>query len=192
MLLFPSTPEPSSEKLPLFRPEVLAAQQRKFCGEIRLTRPLSTSLFVWLGIIISAAFLAYLSLATYNERVRVTGYFLAEQAAQPVANLYVPTWARRFVYLGERVSIRYQSCTAVNSQVSIGTVTDIASLAISPPELVPGQIPGTEPMFRIGLTLPATSQPPSDKTGIEADLPVGRKPLLKWLFKGSNSAAPSQ
>ena len=45
--------EPSEQPLPLFRPEVLAAQQQKAYGEVLRIRPLAPRVLVWLVIVLA-------------------------------------------------------------------------------------------------------------------------------------------
>jgi len=70
-MLEPDT-DPTVEQppLPLFRPEVLAAQQQKFYGEVLHIRPFSGQFFILLGIVIAAAVLGILFLGRYTEEVR--------------------------------------------------------------------------------------------------------------------------
>ena len=55
-------PESSEHPLPLFRPEVSAAQQQKVYGEVLRIRPLSLGLLVSLGIALAGFLLGVLIL----------------------------------------------------------------------------------------------------------------------------------
>jgi len=68
-MLEPNTdPAAAQSPLPLFRPEVLAAQQQKFYGEVLLVRPFSGQFFIFLGLVLSAAVFALLLLRQYTEK----------------------------------------------------------------------------------------------------------------------------
>ena len=54
--------EPSEQPLPLFRPEVSAAQHQKAYGEVLRIRPLSAGVLVWLGMVLAGLLLAMLML----------------------------------------------------------------------------------------------------------------------------------
>lgn len=180
----PPNPEPPSQPLPLFRAEALAAQQQKFYGEILLIRPFSLTLLVWLGIGISVAVLGFLLLGTYTEKSHVAGVLLPGEA-----DLFFPAQAVRFVRLGQSIQIHCQSCSQTEAQMRAGTVKEISKSALSPDQLS-AQLNVTPqgPMYRVRLSLPmdqAESFPEGAK--VEATVPLGRKPLLSWLFERGNS-----
>jgi HlyD family secretion protein len=185
MILPKPIPEPPSPPLPLFRPEAIEAQRQKFYGEILLIRPLSLSLLIWLAIGISAAILAYLALGTYTERTRITGVLLAGETAKRQADFYVPSRAIGFVHPGESVQAYCQSCP----QAIRGTITDISKSVLSSNELPqPLNSPVQGPMYRVTLTLPqGAALPSAEGTSMEAELPLGRRPLLQWLFERGDS-----
>jgi hypothetical protein len=186
MILPKPIPEPASEPLPLFRPEAIQAQQQKFYGEILLIRPLSLTLLIWLGIGISATVLAYLLLGTYREKTRISGVLLADGTSQQMADFYVPGQAMRFVQPGEALQVHCQSCPqAMNARVSeisksVLTREEVASRLGAPVRV---------PMYRVTLTLsPAEGMPVAEGTRMEAELPLGRRPLLQWLFEHGDSS----
>ena len=192
-MLQPDTePECSQQPLPLFRPEALAAQQQKFYGEILLIRPLSLTLFVWLGIGLASAVIAFLLLGHYTERIRVSGIVLSGhksgQAASTSseADLYVPARAVKFVRAGETVLLR--SSADKQSRPKPAVITEVSKAAL-PPEMIAAQagfiVP--EPMHKVTLTIPRIQQA-QNGTRVEADLALEREPLLLWLFRPSGAA----
>lgn len=186
MLDLTPNPEPTSQPLPLFRAEALAAQQHKFYGEILLIRPFSLTLLVWLGIGISAAVLGFLLLGTYTEKAHVDGVLLPKEKA---ADLFLPAQTVKFVQVGQSIQIHCRSCSRIEAQTRIGTVEEISKSALSPEELSAQLHPAPPgPLYRVRLTLPANEdQPFPEGARLEATLPRGRKPLLNWLFERGDS-----
>lgn len=58
---------------PLFRSEVLAAQQAQWLGTIRLTRPLPFALITIIGLTLATALIVFLAVGEYTRKVRVNG-----------------------------------------------------------------------------------------------------------------------
>jgi len=200
--MFPATPnpEPPSQPLPLFRAEALAAQQHKFYGEILLIRPLSLTLLIWLGIGISAAVLGFLLLGTYTEKAHVSGVLLPREAdSRPTdlrqADLFLPAQTVTFVRLGQSIRIHCRSCSQNEAQtgtatVKTGTVEEISKSVLSPDELLAQLNTASQgPMYRVRLILPGDEgEPFPEGARLEATLPLGRKPLLNWLFERGASS----
>lgn len=191
-MLQPDTePECSQETLPLFRPEALAAQQQKFYGEILLIRPLSLTLFAWLGVGLTAAVVAFLLLGHYTERIHVSGIILSSQSTNSAtstsseADLYVPAGAMKFVHAGETVFLRTSGNT--QSRPAPAVVTEVSKATLSP-ETVAAEagfkVP--EPMHKVTLTVSGPRQAQGG-TRVEADLALEREPLLLWLFRPSGA-----
>jgi hypothetical protein len=163
-------PEDSQKPLPLFRAEAMAAQQQKFYGEILLIRPLSLTLFFWLGMGVSALVLGFLLLGSARERIRVTGIFQAQDGIPPHVELKVPLAAMKFVRVGDAIPVHCVSCPDQLAQTSIADISAMAKSA-------------SKPMCQITLVLPAAAvEQFPEGAKIEADVPAGKMPLLKWLF----------
>ena len=177
-------PEPPSEALPLFRAEALAAQQQKFYGEILLLRPFSLTLLVWLGFGISEAVLGFLLLGTYAEKVHLGGVLPPGEA-----DLFLPAQMVKFVRLGQSIQIHCRSCSQSEAPTRIGTVEEISKSALRPDELsTQSSTAARGPMYRVRLILPRGEDSPfPDGARLEATLPLGRKPLLSWLFERGES-----
>lgn len=169
-------PEPPSQPLPLFRAEALAAQQHKFYGDILLIRPFSLTLLIWLGIGMSAAVLGFLLLGTYTEKAHVSGVLLPKTGTGDTqADLFLLPQVVKFVRPGQSVQIHCQSCSQIEAPNRTGTVEEVSSSAQGS-------------MCRVRLILArAEDQPFPEGARLEATLPLGRKPLLKWLFERSDS-----
>jgi len=200
--MFPATPnpEPSSQTLPLFRAEALAAAQHKFYGEILLIRPLSLTLLIWLGIGISAAVLCFLLLGTYTEKAHVSGVLLPREADLRQtdlrqADLFLPAQTVKFVRLGQSIQIHCRSCSQSEAQtrtatVKTGTVEEISKSVLSPDELSAQLNTASQgPMYRVRLTLPGDQgEPLPEGARLEVTLTLGPKPLLNWLFERGASS----
>jgi hypothetical protein len=187
-------PEPSQGPLPLFRAEALAAQQHKFYGEILLIRPLSLALFFWLGIGISAVVLGFLLLGSYAEKVHVTGAVVPGENGGLQADLYVPARVVQFLHTGESIRLHCQSCSGQESQANTGRVSEIFKSVVGREEIAAeSKITVQEPMYKIKLTLAqAGAGPLPAGARLEADLPLGRKPLLQWLFERESAQSSAK
>jgi hypothetical protein len=205
----------NTQPLPLFRPEALAAVQQKFHGEIILVRPFSLMLLGWFAVGITAAVLGFLLLGQYTERARVHGRMTIGNTADTrssssslEAEFYVPgSWIGQ-LHRGSKLRLHCEACSAQLAQ-QIGTVLEIPAAPLGPNELSQmdlnltgpvDEIPADKipvykiPMYKIKVSLPPQAAHilqlnPSPQTGmrVEAEIPLGRKPLIKWFFERSGS-----
>ncbi|HLK07839.1 MAG TPA: hypothetical protein VKV30_07860 [Candidatus Angelobacter sp.] len=200
----------SVEPLPLFRPEAFASQQQKFYGEIILIRPFSLLLLSWFAIGITSAVLGFLLLGHYTERARVPGMIVVSPAggANPSsenleAYFFVPGRLIGQLHPGSQLALRCAACSAPFSQQT-GTVLEVPNTPLGPAELShlnlnqsgsAYRIPVYKiPIYRIKVSLPPQAAPlsqlnTSPQTGmsVEAEIPLGRKPLIRWFFERSES-----
>lgn len=174
-----SHPETAQQPLPLFRAEALAAQRHKFYGEILLIRPLSQTVLFWLGISVSAVVVGFLLLGNYTEKFNVRGALLPTENAGLRAELYVPARALKFVRPGDSIQVHCQSQTAT------GHISEVSTSAVSREEVATqSKMMVQEPMYRIILALhPAEAEALPKGAAVEAELRLGRRPLLQWLFE---------
>ena len=189
------SPSSSLEPLPLFRPEAIAALQQKFYGEIILIRPFSLMLLSWFALGISAAVLGFLFLGQYTERARVPGVMTISRGSSPqmAAELYVPgRWIGQ-LHAGSRLLLRCDSCSPRFGR-QIGTVLQVADAPLAQSELAQRSLDLPGPVYKIAVSLPPqaaqiTQANPSPQAGVrvEAEIPLGRKPLIKWFFERSSS-----
>jgi hypothetical protein len=191
-----SEERPSSvEPLPLFRPEAIAALQQKFYGEIILIRPFSLMLLCWFALGISAAVLGFLFLGQYTERARVPGVMTVSDVSSPqmAAEIYVPgRWIGR-LHAGSQISLRCDSCSPQFGR-QIGTVLQVAETPLAQTELAQRSLDLSGQVYKIAVSLQPkaaqiTQANPSPQAGVrvEAEIPLGRKPLIKWFFERSGS-----
>jgi hypothetical protein len=202
----------SAESLPLFRPEAVIAQQQKFYGEIILIRPLSLMLLSWFALGITAAVFGFLFLGHYTERAHVSGVIAASPAANSSAakileaSLFVPGRLIERLHPGSQFTLHCETCSTPFSQQT-GTVLEIPGAPLGPAELsqMDLSLSGSAyknqanrsptykgPIYKIKVSLPpqaarVSQLNPSPQTGmrVEADIPLGRKPLIKWFFERS-------
>jgi hypothetical protein len=194
-----------SEPLPLFRPEAITALQQKFYGEIILIRPFSLMLLCWFALGITAAVLGFLFLGQYTERARVPGIISTSSLTNtgPAgvgtgAEVYVPASLRDRVRVGAQLTLRCDSCPAKFAR-QVGTVLEVPQAPVDPAELsqrnpgLSGSLDNSQ-VYKIKVSLtPQASQAmqvnPSTQAGakIEAEIPLGHKPLIKWFFERSGS-----
>jgi len=189
-----------SEPLPLFRPEAIAALQQKFYGEIILVRPFSLMLLCWFALGITAAVLGFLFLGQYTERARVPGLVSASSLSDPVgsgAEFYVPGNLRDRLHVGSQLTLRCDLCPAKFAHQR-GTILDITQTPMDPTEFSqknPGLVgPLDKSIYKIKVSLPPQAAQtmqvnPSTQAGpkVEAEIPLGHKPLIKWFFERSGS-----
>ena len=185
-----------SEPLPLFRPEAIAALQQKFHGEIILIRPFPLMLLCWFALGITAAVFGFFFLGQYTEKTRVPG--IITSAAQSQAAIYVPASLIARLHPGTQLSVRCGSCPAQFAR-QVGTVQEIPQSPLSPTEMSEANLnlagTGNQIQFyKIKVSLPPQAAQtmqvnPSTQAGVrvEAEIPLGHKPLIKWFFERSGS-----
>ena len=194
-----------SEPLPLFRPEAIAALQQKFYGEIILVRPFSLMLLCWFALGITAAVMGFLLLGQYTERARVPGVIAASgvtysgtSGAGTQAEFYVPVNLLDRLHVGTHLTLRCDSCPAQFAR-QVGTVMEVPQAPVEPGELsrntssLAGPV-GNISVYKIKVSFPpqaaqAMQVNPSTQAGarVEAEIPLGHKPLIKWFFERSGS-----
>ncbi len=169
--------------LPLFRQQALLYQQQKFYGDIILIRPLSLTLLAWLAIAIVALAVGLLGFGHYTEKLRLP----VSRADANVSNqveLHVPGRWLSLVQPGVHVSIRCRNCSSPT--VETGTV-----LAIANAPLAASGSESSDPAYKVMVSLPPLAaqtlglnqhDPAQAGTGVEAEIPLGRKPLIQWFF----------
>ena len=182
--------------LPLFRPEAVAALQQKFHGEIILIRPFPLMLLCWFALGITAAVLGFFFLGQYTEKARVPG--IITNTGQSEAAIYVPAGMIARLHLGTQLSLRCDSCPGQFAR-QVGTVLEISQSPLSPADISEANLnlAATETkiqLYKIKVSLPPQATQtmqvnPSTQTGVrvEAEIPLGHKPLIKWFFERSGS-----
>jgi len=185
----------SETPLPLFRPEAIAALQQKFYGEIILIRPFPLMLLCWFALGITAAVLGFLFLGQYTERARVPGII---NSGLSEAAVYVPARMIAGLHPGTQLTLRCSSCPAQFAR-QVGTVLEIPQSPATPADLSQANLdlagPGnTIAIYKIKVSLPPQAAQtmqvdPSTQAGVrvEAEIPLGHKPLIKWFFERSGS-----
>lgn len=180
--------------LPLFRPEAILNQQQKSYGDIILIRPLSLTLLTGLALAIVALAAAFLLLGHYTEKARVSGALLAEPAGASSSNvaglraeLYVPGRLLASVEPGARLQLHCGSCPQKLREQDV-TVLNVSDAPISP-DSSSASTKVSEPSYKVTVSFQSDefNHPPQTGVPVEAEIPLGRKPLLKWLFKPSGS-----
>jgi hypothetical protein len=186
--------------LPLFRPDAVAALQQKFYGEIILVRPFPLMLLCWFALGITAAILGFLFLGQYTERTRVPGVMTISGPAIPTAApakleaaVYVPVRLLERLHPGTQLSLRCNSCAAQFGH-PVGTVMEVPQTPVEPAELSQNNLSFVGPVYKIAVSLPPQAAQtmqlnPSPQSGVrvEAEIPLGHKPLIKWFFERSES-----
>jgi hypothetical protein len=188
--------EGDHQPLPLFRMEALASQQQKLYGEILLIRPLSLTFLGWLGVGLAGCVLGFLLLGRITEKARVFGVVQVQShergEAQTEADLFVPGRFVKFLQPGETLLLLGPA-----DERQTVTVRQISDSVVTPAEIPQREKPvATTPMYRVVVTLssPISSSAASttnsgtaasSATRVEAEIPLARKSLIKWLFERS-------
>jgi hypothetical protein len=191
--------------LPLFRPEAIAARLQKDYGEVILIRPLPLMLLGWFALGITTAILGFFLLGQYTEHGRISGIVTAARLAGSSSNapsmeaeFYVPgRWTSR-LRPGSVLALRCETCPAQFARQSaiVLTVSD-EPLGAAERSQLDRELAGPAfsiPMYRVRVSLPPPATQlaqlnslPQTGTRVEAEIPLGRKPLIKWLFERSGS-----
>ena len=166
--------------LPLFRQEALLHQQQKLYGDIILIRPLSLTLLAWLALAIVALAIGLLWFGRYTEKLRLPVSLPA--SARNQVELQVPGRWLALVQPGKQVTVQCRSCPSPVAET--GTVVAISGAPLSAPgEEVSG------PAYKVTVSLApmaiqtlGLNHPPQAGTRVEAEIPLGRKPLIQWFF----------
>jgi hypothetical protein len=198
--------EGADKPLPLFRPEALASQQQKLYGEILLIRPLSLTFLGSLGVAIAVCVLGFLLLGQTTEKAHVFGVLSSDHEmpqARTEADLFVPDRFLKFLQPGTRLLLRGPA----DERQSV-TVKRISTSIVSPTEIPQQQsVLAHGPMYRVVVTLSRPISSPSSlgnsvtgssviansvtadsaNANVEAEVPLGRKRLIRWLFERSGA-----
>ncbi len=188
-----------AKPLPLFRPEAILYQQQKSYGDIILIRPLSLTILTVLALAIIALAASFLLLGHYTEKVRVSGTLVAApggpsgtNSAQLRAEFNVPARWLVSARPGTQLMLR---CTACSAQFAEQPATVIAvSTTPSTPDKNSTNEKSIGPGYKVTVALPPQAAQPAGvspmlQTGtpVEAEVSLGRQPLIKWLFRPSGS-----
>ncbi len=178
-------------------------RQHKLYGEILLIHPFSLVFLSCLAISIAAASVAYLLLGHITERIKLSGVVITQPQSNETqqADLLAPARALSFVHSGEQLSVRCRGCagplTATVEQISASPVSSngpsssnsaTSDSATSDSATNPVTTPASrEPMYKVRVALTPAANLPQSGARVEADLPLGSKPLLHWLFEKPGS-----
>jgi len=165
-----------SPVLPLFRPEALAYQQQKFYGDIILIRPLSLTLLTGFVIALTAAAIALLGFGHYTEKARLPispGSGLSANQLE----LHVPSRWQGLVQPGARLAVRCPRCPS--SPTETATVMSVSKPA---PPATADEVTAVLSLSPAAAQAFELNHPQQQEAALEAELPLGRKPLVQWFF----------
>jgi hypothetical protein len=182
-----------SNSQPLFRPEVIAARSN-YHGEVLLLRPLSLTIISWTAIALVMSVVGFLFWGQYAPVRRVPVSLGAPpnrspEAGRITANVSVPLPDGESLAPGSTLVLLCRSCATEGQSYRIkATVSEI----IPAPNLGPAE-------SRAGLrteTLVVRLSPndfnslfnPSTPPKVEAEFPLPRQPLYRWLFQPGTQA----
>lgn len=180
--------------MPLFRSEALAARE-KLQGEILSIRPLSLSAFLVLIGGVAACALGFLQFSQYEPRATVSGSISSittdsagQKDASSKATFYAPGKWMRNVHTGSTLTVHWppSSHRASLSGVVIGIrpVENPAAGGVSPDLAIPG------PVYKVTVAISLNSLPAGTNrlhpgAKLEAEFPLERRPLLRWLIEAA-------
>jgi hypothetical protein len=180
----------SANPLPLFRPEALAARQ-SFHGEVLSIRPFSWGFLCWLGALIVAIAFIYLLTAHYTPTARISGKVSSGPAVKTApdhqalkATFYIDGNKAFRIQPGTRVPLRCSGCPQPFS--FSGIVTDVNTVPLSDTASTNVARPGPVREVTVALSPvkppPASSKPLTPGATLEAEFPLARRPLIRWLI----------
>jgi hypothetical protein len=109
------------------------------------------------------------------------------------AAVYVPVRLLERLHPGTQLSLRCNSCAAQFGH-PVGTVMEVPQTPVEPAELSQNNLSFVGPVYKIAVSLPPQAAQtmqlnPSPQSGVrvEAEIPLGHKPLIKWFFERSES-----
>ncbi|HZU33897.1 MAG TPA: hypothetical protein VFB79_22480, partial [Candidatus Angelobacter sp.] len=111
----------------------------------------------------------------------------AAQSQGPQAEFYVPSRLAGLLKPGTQLSVRCNTCSPELTR-QYATILTISSAPLSPADPQASLKP--QNLYRVTVSLPPQAaqmqmneipQTPQ----VEAEVPLGRKPLIKWLFERS-------
>jgi hypothetical protein len=162
-------------------------------------------LLCWFALGITFAVLGFFFLGQYTEKARVPGIITTVDpaaanagSAKSEAAVYVPADMIARLHPGTQLSLRCDSCPAPFAR-QVGTVLEIPQSPLSPADLSQANLnlAGTgiaNPIYKIKVSLPPQAEQtlqlnPSPQSGmrVEAEIPLGHKPLIKWFFERPKS-----
>lgn len=179
-----------SQPLPLFRPEALAARE-KLEGEILSIRAFSLSAFLVLAGGAVASALVFLLFAQYEPRATISGSIssvttdtASKNGASSNATFYAPGKCIQNVHPGSRLTVHWPVSSHRTSLP--GIVVDIKP-AGTPAGAASSHLAIPAPVYKVTVAISLNSRPavaeqlhPGAK--LEADFPLARRPLLRWLI----------
>jgi hypothetical protein len=179
----------STQPLPLFRPEALAARE-KLQGEALSIRAFSSSAFlVLVGGVIACA-LVFLLLGQYEPRATVTGSISSvttagsQKTPSSNATFYAPGQCIQNVHPGSRLAVYWPRSS---QRASLPGVVVGIRPAESPVGAASSHLALPGPVYQVTVAIPLNSLPAAAKqlhlgAKLEADFPLARRPLLRWLI----------
>lgn len=179
-----------SQPLPLFRPEALAARE-KLQGEILSIRSFSLSAFLVLVGGVAACALVFLLFAQYEPRATVSGSISSvttdtggNNDASSSATFYAAGKCIQNVHPGSRLSVHWPLSSRRTSLT--GIVVGITP-AETPAGVAPSPLAIPEPFYKVTVAIPLNSLPAAAErlhpgAKLEAEFPLARRPLLRWLI----------
>ena len=179
----------STQPLPLFRPEALAARE-KLQGEILSIRAFSLSAFMVLAGGVVACALVYLLVARYEPRATVSGSISSvtsagsQKSASSTATFYAPGKFIQNVHPGSRLTI-YWPLSSHRASLP-GVVVAIRPVE-TPADAASSHLAIPEPVYQVTVAISLNSLPAARErlypgAKLEADFPLARRPLLRWLI----------
>lgn len=181
----------SANPLPLFRPEALAARQ-SLHGEVLSIRPFSWRFLCWLGAVIGVIAFIYLLAAQYTPTAKILGKISSQPALesapdhQPLkAKFYIDESKAFRIQPGARVPLRCSGCPQPFS--FSGIVTGVEAVPPSA-DAASTNLARPGPVREVTVALSPVKPPPASSkrltpgATLEAEFPLARRPLIRWLI----------
>jgi len=187
------------QKLPLYRPEAIAARQQNSFGQIILIHPLPLAFLGGIALVVVLAITYLLVFGSYTETLTFHGTLVTNETnagpallASTKARIIVPRSHFANVTRGENIRLYCSACdnhgqqrTAFVAEIHQGS-TEFDSCAPS----VEPQTAGDCSMivsFSPPITLSVRPGLAPAEVPVDATLPGTKQPLVKWIFNKSRS-----
>ncbi|ATQ77602.1 hypothetical protein CR152_26185 [Massilia violaceinigra] len=121
---------PTVAERPLFRPQVLSEQQTRWLGTVAIRPRLSHRLFAAASLLIVAAIVGALVMASYTRKARVAGWLIPEQGMIRVFSPRVGVATRLMVREGDEVAAGQALVALSGEERSVAVGETNAQLAL--------------------------------------------------------------
>lgn len=176
-----------------FRAEVVDAHTNRWLGHIRLVQPLSSYLVVGCALVVAAALVLFLGLASVSKKVPASGMLAraeraAGSAAPLVAQLYVSAAHIGLLQSGLDVTLRFSALPYPRYEQQHGVIGAVSYVPLY--SSAPGAPARPVPLYLVTVALPRQFVSGQGRNHalqpgmlVEASVVRERRALWRWMFE---------